>query len=192
MQPVPRNYADRFLSSQRPVPLHSNPPNSIFKRIRPSPHSTSFLRRQESTAPFAQRKGARVSAAKRAGDARGNTSFPRSRALQRTERPPTLPLSSPTKGARASEASTRGMPGADAGRLPGKTTPHADSHQQAPFAQRKGARVSGAKRAGDARGGWDGTRPKSPQPPFAQSQTLCYHTLLIPRFKPCTHPGATR
>ena len=79
----------------------------------PSPTTPSFPRRRESTKPPSlQRKGARVSGAKRAGDARGGARHP-----ERMPGPPrraTLPLSSPTKGARASEASTRGMPGGGA------------------------------------------------------------------------------
>ena len=119
--------------------------------------------------PSLQRKGDAGERSRPQGDARGRTQ-------------PPLPLSSPTKGARASEASTRGMPGAD-GRC----------GAQSPFAPSvRGTRTSGARTQGDARGG-EGPPPQiptSPEPtppshPTPQSQTSfpILHILVQPNHR---------
>ena len=163
------------------------------------PPAFHHLPRQESTpSPFASSvRGTRASGARPQGDAPGRRgqaipppSFPRRRALQRTERPSRraergqtpCPFRSQRKGRVQAKRCTRGMPGAGTGgaELPGlPPLAQAVIHTVPLRSSVRGTRTSEARTQGDARGGGAGRSPSSPpsrQPPpspFDISRNTC-------------------
>ena len=146
--------------------------NTCRKRS-PPPHRPTI-------APFAQRKGARASEARRATDAQSGGCEPGPRSgppttnthhrSQNTKRTNNNAPFAQRKGARASAAPRAGDARGGRGRTSQTTNTHHRGQNtkptttNAPFAQRKGARASAAPRAGDARRGAGASTKRPPHP----------------------------